>query len=306
MTSVSKMKMLGLAALICVAAFGVATPAHAVNMLGERWFVRVWNVDDNAAALVNGTRVTPWVGFNGNSGWVDITSQVNRTGTGTKIRFVQWNRAGGYTWGFAIARQLPGAPMYEVWRSSAGQAGRIGANGNDQGRTNQWTFDQTLTVGGVQANRFFYPVGAANTASYSMPGFSVYNWYYANRYHTGTDVQVGRGVPIYASAAGQVMYAGWANGWGNVVVIRHNSPSTGVIDSQYAHMNTAPLVSAGQTVAARQLIGYVGSTGVGTGAHLHWEIKRPGAGGSLLGPGYTSATPGSLGYLDPVQFVQKY
>jgi murein DD-endopeptidase MepM/ murein hydrolase activator NlpD len=86
------------------------------------------------------------------------------------------------------------------------------------------------------------------------------------------DIAAPRGTPIYAAADGTVIIArnngGWNGGYGNYVVIDHANGS----QTLYAHMAHA-IVSPGQTVSAGQVIGYVGMTGMTTGAHVHFEIR---------------------------------
>ena len=89
--------------------------------------------------------------------------------------------------------------------------------------------------------------------------------------HNGVDFAAPPGTPIYAAAAGTVKSVGPSGPCGNMVQISH---SNGLI-SAYCHMSRfASGIHAGQHVDARQLVGYVGSTGRVTGPHLHFAIKR--------------------------------
>lgn len=90
-----------------------------------------------------------------------------------------------------------------------------------------------------------------------------------SRMHTGVDWAAPRGTPIIASGNGVVEKAGWTNGYGNQTLIRH---ANGYVSS-YSHQNAiARGVSAGQRVRQGQVIGFVGSTGLSTGPHLHYEL----------------------------------
>ncbi|OYR20603.1 M23 family metallopeptidase [Brucella thiophenivorans] len=90
-----------------------------------------------------------------------------------------------------------------------------------------------------------------------------------SRMHTGVDWAAPRGTPIIASGNGVVEKAGWTNGYGNQTLIRH---ANGYVSS-YSHQNAiARGVSAGSRVRQGQVIGYVGSTGLSTGPHLHYEL----------------------------------
>lgn len=91
-------------------------------------------------------------------------------------------------------------------------------------------------------------------------------------YHTGLDFANDAWTPVHAAATGIVTHAGWEGTYGITVVINHGNGYT----TRYAHL-AAVHVSAGQTVAAGQLIGSMGSTGYSEGPHLHFEIIRNGA-----------------------------
>ena len=100
------------------------------------------------------------------------------------------------------------------------------------------------------------------------------------RAHQGTDYGADAGTPVRAIGEGVVIRAGWHNGYGNVVDIRH---ARGYV-SRYGHMKGfGPGIRAGVRVDQRQTIGYVGSTGLSTAPHLHFEVhvngvqRNPGA-----------------------------
>ena len=87
--------------------------------------------------------------------------------------------------------------------------------------------------------------------------------------HTGTDFAAPAGTPIMASGSGTVTRARWCGGGGNCVKIKHNS----TYETIYAHMkNFAKGIKEGRKVKQGQTIGYVGSTGMSTGPHLHYEV----------------------------------
>jgi murein DD-endopeptidase MepM/ murein hydrolase activator NlpD len=89
------------------------------------------------------------------------------------------------------------------------------------------------------------------------------------RMHTGVDWAADMGTPIYASGNGVIEKIGWEGGYGKFIKIRHaNGYATG-----YGHMSAfARNMAEGAKVRQGQIIGYVGSTGLSTGAHLHYEI----------------------------------
>ncbi len=92
------------------------------------------------------------------------------------------------------------------------------------------------------------------------------------RLHTGVDMRASYGTPIVSGADGVVIYSGARGGYGNTVMVDHG----GGMVTLYAHQSSIA-VANGQSVAAGQLVGYVGSTGLSTGPHLHFEVRINGA-----------------------------
>ena len=97
-----------------------------------------------------------------------------------------------------------------------------------------------------------------------VSGFGV-RW---GRMHEGIDIACAYGAPVHASAAGTVIYAGWMQGYGNLVVLDHGNG----ISTAYAHAS-AILVSVGQSVGQGEEVSLVGATGHATGPHLHFEVR---------------------------------
>ena len=95
-------------------------------------------------------------------------------------------------------------------------------------------------------------------------------------YHQGIDIATEKGQPIYATADGTVESASYTGDYGNLVVLRHAFGLT----TRYGHLSGF-IVKPGQRLRRGDVIGYVGSTGRATGAHLHYEIV---ANGSLINP----------------------
>jgi murein DD-endopeptidase MepM/ murein hydrolase activator NlpD len=87
-------------------------------------------------------------------------------------------------------------------------------------------------------------------------------------FHTGQDIEAVTGTPISAAATGIVTYAGWMNGYGNLVIIDHG----GGLSTRYGHQSRIE-VKVGQSILRGQLVGFVGSTGRSTGPHLHYEVR---------------------------------
>jgi murein DD-endopeptidase MepM/ murein hydrolase activator NlpD len=97
-----------------------------------------------------------------------------------------------------------------------------------------------------------------------------------NRAHEGVDYGAPTGTPIWAVGDGQVRLAGWNGGCGKTVILRHRNG----YETVYCHLSGFA-VSAGKPVAQKQVIGYVGATGLATGPHLHYAVKR---GGRFMNP----------------------
>ncbi len=93
------------------------------------------------------------------------------------------------------------------------------------------------------------------------------------RPHNGVDWGAPRGTPVVAAFDGKVTVAGWGGGYGNVVYIGHSDG----VQTRYAHLaRFGEGVAAGRAVRAGELIGFVGTTGLSTGPHLHFEVRVSG------------------------------
>jgi murein DD-endopeptidase MepM/ murein hydrolase activator NlpD len=122
---------------------------------------------------------------------------------------------------------------------------------------------QSSGSGAVSAAGLIWPVNGPVTSPFGM------RW---GRMHDGIDIGAPSGTPIHAAAAGTVIYAGWMEGYGNLVVLDHGNG----LSTAYAHQSSIA-VGYGQTVTQGQVIGYVGSTGHSTGPHLHFEVRVNGS-----------------------------
>ena len=108
--------------------------------------------------------------------------------------------------------------------------------------------------------------GARLSSSFGMRKHPILGY---NKMHRGTDFAAPSGTPIMASGSGTITRARWCGGGGNCVKIKHNSN----YETIYAHMKAfAKGIREGKKVRQGQIIGYVGSTGLSTGPHLHYEV----------------------------------
>ena len=110
------------------------------------------------------------------------------------------------------------------------------------------------------------PVAGRETSTFGMRRHPILGY---KRMHSGVDYGARYGTPIYAVADGRVSFAGRHGGHGNYVRLEHG----GGLGTGYGHMSRIA-VRSGASVQAGQVIGYVGSTGLSTGPHLHWEAYR--------------------------------
>ncbi len=112
--------------------------------------------------------------------------------------------------------------------------------------------------------------GARLSSSYGKRKHPILGY---TKMHLGTDFAAPKGTPIMASGDGKVTKAGWCGGGGNCVKIKHNS----TYQTVYAHMSKFGRgIKRGVRVKQGQIIGYVGSTGLSTGPHLHYEVIENG------------------------------
>jgi murein DD-endopeptidase MepM/ murein hydrolase activator NlpD len=130
---------------------------------------------------------------------------------------------------------------------------------------------EPLQAGPVQgaSGGWIWPVNGPLTSGFG------YRW---GRMHEGIDIAVPEGTPIRAAKAGTVVIAAYTGGYGNYTCVDHG----GGISSCYGHQSSYA-VSAGDSVAQGEVIGYSGNTGSSTGPHLHFEIRVNGSAVDPLG-----------------------
>lgn len=123
----------------------------------------------------------------------------------------------------------------------------------------------SVSVGAESVEGFVRPIAAAPGSGFGMRRHPILGY---SRLHAGTDFGASQGTPVWAAKEGQVISAGWRGGYGNAVVIAHD----GGITTLYAHLSRVD-VSNGSWVGAGEVVGAVGSTGLSTGPHLHFEVR---------------------------------
>lgn len=143
--------------------------------------------------------------------------------------------------------------------------------GKPQAQLLRWGSDgQFFEASGMGAQRtgLIMPVVGRITSSFGARRHPILGY---TRMHSGVDFGAGYGSPIYAVGDAVVDFSGWHGGHGNYVRLNHG----GGYGTGYAHMSRIA-VSSGSRVRAGQVIGYVGSTGLSTGPHLHYELYQNG------------------------------
>jgi len=129
---------------------------------------------------------------------------------------------------------------------------------------------QRLSTGSraMGTGRFVYPSSGPITSSFGWRLHPVLGY---QRFHAGVDFGADYGTVIFAADSGTVIFAGWYGGYGNAVIIDHGNGLT----TLYGHCSEI-YVSEGQAVQRGQAIAAVGSTGLSTGPHLHFEVRKNG------------------------------
>lgn len=125
------------------------------------------------------------------------------------------------------------------------------------------------------AGRFRIPVSGRITSNFGGRYHPILK---RTKVHTGVDIAAPSGTAIHAAGDGQVIFAGWRGGYGNCIIIDHGGGTA----TLYGHCS-ALFVGTGRNVSAGDKIAAVGSTGMSTGPHLHWEVRINGTPVNPLG-----------------------
>jgi murein DD-endopeptidase MepM/ murein hydrolase activator NlpD len=166
-----------------------------------------------------------------------------------------------------VVRQQVAAQQAEldrIEREIAAIDGEIASLAREEGRIRAVLADEQSGSGSAPAI-LIRPVPGAVTSGY---GYRTHPIYGDQRLHTGWDMTAGCGVPIKSGASGRVILSGWYGGYGNTIIVDHG----GGMATLYAHQSSLG-ASYNQQVSAGQTVGWVGTTGLSTGCHLHYEVR---------------------------------
>jgi murein DD-endopeptidase MepM/ murein hydrolase activator NlpD len=156
-----------------------------------------------------------------------------------------------------------------------------------RGATAQWVDAASLDRPAPQGAGMASPVAGRITSTFGWRRHPILGF---GRLHKGVDFGAAWGSPIVAAASGQVSAAGWAGGHGRQVRVSHGN---GVVTT-YSHMSSIA-AEPGAFVRQGQVIGYVGSSGLSTGAHLHYEVHVSGQAVDPLSVRLAAAAPVARG-----------
>jgi len=160
------------------------------------------------------------------------------------------------------------AAMYAQWSEAyQEQQARLAREAQERARRQQEARVVAVqNLGGV----FTWPVPSSGNITSGF-GYRTHPTRRRREFHTGIDIGARHGSDIVAAASGTVILSGWHGGYGNTVIIDHG----GGLHTLYGH-NSRNLVSVGDSVSQGQVIARIGSTGVSTGPHLHFEVRNNG------------------------------
>ena len=169
------------------------------------------------------------------------------------------------------ASDIVGRPMFAVRESFSQSAGVVAFSRTRpkvaSGRAARLAgVPQASSTGSTPSKPRFYPLDpSAVTSGYGIRLHPILGTY---RAHSGVDLAAPAGTPIAATGDGVVSFADWSGGYGLLVAVDHG----GGMQTRYGHMSRIA-VSPGQRVRTGDVLGFVGSTGLSTGPHVHYELR---------------------------------
>ncbi|MFN8083367.1 MAG: peptidoglycan DD-metalloendopeptidase family protein [Dermatophilaceae bacterium] len=181
----------------------------------------------------------------------------------------------------ALTQQIETKKAAEIARLQAAEAeqARLAAALAERARLEKLHAGQGNTGGGhngggstSHGGYLNYPANGPITSEFGMRFHPILHYW---KLHTGTDFGIACGTPVYATANGTIIGAGWNTAYGNRILIDHGIVYGVDLVTTYNHLSS--IVKSGGSVSRGQLIGYSGTTGWSTGCHLHFETLEDGA-----------------------------
>jgi len=186
----------------------------------------------------------------------------------------------------------PGANLLYAGLSGSGERNLQLVKWDANGRS-EWIDAGNVDRPAPVSNGFVMPARGPVTSYFGMRYHPILHF---TRFHAGIDIGAGWGTPVVAAGDGQVAAAGWSGGYGREVQIAHG----GGLMSLYGHMSEI-VAQPGSYVRAGQLIGYVGSSGLSTGPHLHFEVRQGGQPVNPLAVRFNSVQVADTGLINAVK-----
>lgn len=171
-----------------------------------------------------------------------------------------------------IARQREAARQAQMQRDKASPRTSVSRKSSS---VSSYRADDIMTSSAkatpeAKKGELYWPVPGHHRIT-SPFGYRIHPILGYKKFHTGIDISGANGTPVVAAASGTVIASRFMGGYGNCIMVDHGSKVT-----VYGHLS-GRAVSVGQSVSGGQTIGYIGSTGMSTGPHLHFEVRVNGS-----------------------------
>ena len=208
---------------------------------------------------------------------------VTRSGPGRRSIQITWSGRDGEAFPTTLRRGADGRPLPLI---TVPVSALLGGRGFSLESVFAVSPRPASLAGNGDRNLLFPILGSAITTSEF--GWRLHPVLGSWLMHAGKDLAAPEGTPVVAALSGTVTSSGLAGGYGIAVEIEHSAPKRRTL---YGHLSEI-YVKQGQTVRQGDVIGRVGSTGLSTGPHLHFELRRPEAGGWVaIDPGEMDLNP---------------